>query len=148
MTDAAPASYRAPLWSRLDEVDRWAAVAWALDAGVCGVGGRLAEQPADLADLDDVVDRVAAAWDPRVAARLRRFAEVEDGVWVWTQDADGLFHRGVLRGPWRYDASPAAHEHDLAHVRPCTWSPGPVEPPGNVLATFARGGRNFQRINT
>jgi hypothetical protein len=141
---AAPALYRAPLWSRLDDVDRWAAVEWALGAGVCGVGGRLDRVPAD---LDDAVERVATAWDRRVADRLRRFAEVPDGAQVWTRTVDGLFHVGELSGPWRYDASAEAFAHDLAHVRPCDWSADPADPPPAVLASFARGGRNFQRIS-
>jgi hypothetical protein len=135
--------YRAPLWSRLDEVDRGAAVAWALEQAVCGVGGRLRDVPRD---LDDAVAAVARAWDRRVADRLRRFADVPDGARVWTRDGEGLFHVGELRGPWRFDASAAAYDVDLTHVRPCAWGAGPVDPPPAVLATYARGGRNFQRI--
>ncbi len=145
MTEAAPRHYRAPMWSRLDDVDRSAAVARALEEGVCGVGGRLERVPRS---LDDAVREVARAWDDRVAARLRRFAEVEDGARVWTRDGDGLFHQGVLSGAWRYDPTPAAHAVDLPHVRPCEWREGPVDPPPAVLATFARGGRNFQRIRS
>lgn len=138
-----PATYRAPLWSRLDEVDHAAAVEWALESGLCGVGGRLGSAPRD---LDDAVDRVTATWDRRVADRLRRFAAVEDGSVVWTRTAEGLFHRGVLSGPWRYDASPTAYDVDLTHVRACRWSTDPVDPPPPVLATYARGGRNFQEV--
>ncbi len=145
MSDAGPGHYRAPMWSRLDEVDRAAAVAWALEHDVCGVGGRLEAPPRD---LEDAVNQVACAWDGRVAARLRRFAEVEDGAHVWTRDAGGLFHEGVLRGAWSYDGSRAAYAVDLTHVRPCTWSDTPVDPPPAVLETFARGGRNFQRIRS
>ncbi len=144
MTDAPSHEvYRAPQWSRLDSVSRADAVAWALDAGVCGVGGRLSSTPAD---LDDAVERVAVEWDSRVARRLRRFALVEPGAVVWTREGDGLFRRGSLTGPWRFEASPEAFAHDLAHVRSCRWATEVQDPPPVVLEAFARGGRNFQRI--
>ncbi len=135
--------YRAPMWSRLDEVDRAAAVRHALERRIVAVGGRLSSVPLD---LEEAVEQVACEWDARLSARLRRFADVEDGSCVWTQDDEGLFHRGVIRGPWRYDDSAAARDHDLTHVRACLWSDGPLDPPAAVVATFARGGRNFQRI--
>jgi len=142
--ESPPASYRAPLWSRLDDVDRAEAVSWALERQLCGVGGRLEVAPRD---LDEAVSLVALSWDARVAARLRRFAEVESGATVWTRDGEGLFYVGELVGPWRYDPRRTAYEVDLAHVRPCRWSAGSVEPPPTVLASFGRGGRNFQRIH-
>jgi hypothetical protein len=134
--------YRAPMRSRLDEVDHAAAVEHALAQHVVGVGGRLSTSPAD---LDAAVVAVSRAWDQRVAARLRRFAELDEGGEVWTRDAGGLFHRGVLSGSWRYDATRLAYDVDLAHVRECSWD-GPLDPPPEVLASFARGGRNFQRV--
>ena len=135
--------YRAPMWSRLDEVDRAVAVAWALDQGVCGVGGRLDAAPRD---LQHAVIEVERTWEARTAARLRRFAELARGSEVWTRDGEGLFHRGELEGPWRYDPRSAAYDVDLTHVRACWWGSGPVDPPPAVLASFGRGGRNFQRI--
>ncbi len=138
-----PAVYRAPMWSRLDEVDRAAAVTWALDEGVCGVGGRLEVAPSN---LHDAVEKVASRWDERMAARLRRFADAEDGSLVWTRDGDGFFHLGTLLGAWRHSRLSDAFVHDLTHVRDCDWSAGPVDPPPAVVASFARGGRNFQRI--
>lgn len=124
-------TYRAPMHSRLDAVDRWAAVERALDLGVVGLGDR--------------------AGDDRTAARLERFRAVPEGAEVWTRDEDGLFHRGVLTGPLRFDASPAAYDADLQHVRDCDWDPEPLPEhrvPAPVAATFRRGGRNFQRIRT
>jgi hypothetical protein len=142
-------SYRAPMRSRLDEVDAGLAVDRALDLGVVGVGGRLSRPPVDPADAADVVARVSEEHDERVARRLERFIAVRDGSEVWTRDAAGLFHRGVVTGPWRYDDDPSAYAVDLAHVRPCAWDPDALaehELPSAVAATFRRGGRNFQRI--
>jgi hypothetical protein len=54
-----------------------------------------------------------------------------------------------VTGPWRYDATSAAYDADLVHVRPCTWDTHALaehQVPGAVAATFRRGGRNFQRI--
>ena len=139
-------SYRAPMRSRIDDVDAGLAVERALDLGVVGVGGRLTSAPED---AGDAVARVCDEHDERVARRLERFIAVPDGAEVWTRDPAGLFHRGVVTGPWRYDDSPAAYAVDLAHVRPCSWEPGALaehELPAAVAATFRRGGRNFQRI--
>jgi hypothetical protein len=131
--------------SRLDDVDPSLAVERALDLGVVGVGGRLSSPPRGLADA---VGRVADEHDERVARRLERFAAVPVGAEVWTRDPAGLFHRGVVEGPWRYDADPAAYAADLTHVRACSWEPPLAEHrvPAGVAATFRRGGRNFQEI--
>ena len=136
-------AYRAPLRSRLDDVDPALALDRALRLGLCGVGGRLEGRPGS---LDAAVVAVAAAHGERVGERLRRFAEVETGATVWTRDLDGLFHVGVLTGPWRWDGDRAAWDADLQHVRDCDWGPPPDVVPDAVLVTFARGGRNFQRI--
>jgi len=132
--------------SRIDDVDAALAVERALDLGVVGVGGRLSNPPRDSADA---LARVSEEHDERVARRLERFIAVPDGAEVWTRDPAALFHRGVVTGPWRYDADPAAYAVDLTHVRPCSWEPGALaehQLPTAVAATFRRGGRNFQRI--
>lgn len=134
--------YRAPMRSRRDDVDPVLAVERALALGVVGIGGRLAEPPVTLADA------VAATYEThgeRAAARLRRFADVEDGAQVWTR-ADGDFLVGTITGAWRYDPAPEARDVDLVHVRRCTWTTPEDGVPDAVLAAFARGGRNFQRI--
>jgi len=139
-------SYRAPMRSRIDEVDAGLAVERALELGLVGVGGRLSTPPRDAADA---IARVSDEHDDRVARRLERFIAVPDGAEVWTRDPAMLFHRGVVTGPWRYDADPAAYAVDLAHVRPCAWDEDALaehELPAAVAATFRRGGRNFQRI--
>jgi hypothetical protein len=131
--------------SRRDDVDPTLAHERALDREVCGVGGRLSVAPDRPAEA---LARTAEEYDDRTARRLERFMAVPDGATVWTQDGEGLFRRGVLTGPWSYDASAAALEADLVHVRPCSWGPplAEHEVPAAVAATFRRGGRNFQRI--
>ncbi|BBX66696.1 hypothetical protein MPSYJ_01570 [Mycolicibacterium psychrotolerans] len=117
--------YRAPMRSRRDDIDPHLAVERALRAGVCGFG------------------RVGVP-----ERRVERFAEVADGSFVWTRDSDGLFWLGRLTGPYFYDA--AGEGVDLVHVRPCRWRDEPLVEkrcPAAVLATFARGGRNFQQIH-
>lgn len=138
--------YRAPMRSRRDDVDHAAAVRRALRLGLCGVGGRLDRPPADLAAA---IAAVAATYDERTAARLERFTAVPEGAFVWTMDGDGGFFLGRVTGPWRYDPALAAHAVDLVHVRGCDWLEDPVLPrraPPAVAQTFARGGRNVQRI--
>jgi len=133
--------------SRRDDVDSAAAVERALRLGVCGVGGRLDEAPQT---LEAAVAAVEAAHDQRTAHRLARFADAPDGAHVWTRDRDGWYWHGVLDGPWRYDEDAEAHALDLVHVRPCRWDESAVpepEVPDAVLHTFARGGRNWQRIH-
>lgn len=145
---ATPAVHRAPLWSRDDAVDREAAVAWALRRGVVAVGGRLDERPQDAGDAVELVRR---QHDDRVADRLERFMAVAPGDFVWTR-SDGLgFRLGRITGAWRFDDSASARELDLQHVRPCVWLDAEVPPPdvpADVFATFARGGRNFQRTRS
>lgn len=142
-----PIAFRAPMRSRLDDVDPGLAVERALDVGVCGTGGRLAPAPGS---LEEALGLLSDAYDDRFARRVSRFADAPLGAFVWTRDADGLLHLGRVTGPWAYDAAPAAHDVDLVHVRPCRWLPAPLTgsavPPA-VRHAFARGGRNWQRIN-
>lgn len=144
--DAEPQVYRAPMRSRDDDVSDAVAVERALEIGVCGMGGRLDAEPRSLAEALADVD---SAFGERAARRLERFASVPEGAFVWTRDVDGLLWVGRITGPWRYDTSSGAREADLVHVRPCDWLDQPVEPaavPPGVHETFARGGRNWQRI--
>jgi hypothetical protein len=137
--------YRAPMRSRRDDLPIGSAVERAFQLGLCGFGGILDPPPAD---LDDAVDATALTYDVRAARRLRRFSEVPVGAFVWTRELDGLYRLGRLSGPWYYDADGSAV--DLVHVRRCDWTPTPFpEPavPAGAAYTFARGGRNFQRIN-
>ena len=139
------AVHRAPMRSRDDAVDADLAIERAFALGLVGMGGRLAGPPGSLARALAELSAV----DARAARRLERFAALPDGDEVWTRDADHRYRRGVLIGPWRYDADPGAVEADLVHVRPCAWDPESRDEqatPPAVVATFARGGRNFQRV--
>jgi hypothetical protein len=129
-----PEVYRAPMRSRSDDIDLRATIERARRLGLCGFGQR-------------VGDRSEAQ---RLARRIARFAEVDDGSFVWTRDAEGLYWLGRIEGPYFYDGAPEAVAVDLVHVRPCDWLPEPVlesDAPAAVVATFGRGGRNFQQTH-
>ena len=83
-------------------------------------------------------------------ARIDRFAAVPDGAFVWTRDTDGAYWVGRIAGPLR-PADRAAHDAaGLTHVRTADWLDRPFgqhDVPAAVAATFARGGRNFQRTH-
>ena len=83
-------------------------------------------------------------------ARISRFAAVPDGAFVWTRDTDGTYWVGRIAGPLR-PADPAAHDAaGLTHVRAADWRDRPFgehDVPAGIAATFARGGRNFQRTH-
>ena len=123
--------YRAPMRSPRDDVDLESTIDRAKALGLCGFGG-------------------ATSADDRLARRIARFAEVDDGSFVWTRDTDGLYWLGRIDGQYFYDADDAAVAVDLVHVRPTRWLPEPLtepEVPAAVVATFGRGGRNFQRTH-
>ena len=116
--------------SRRDDIDVAATIERALARGLCGFG-----EPAQ---------------DSRSARRVGRFADVEQGSFVWTRHPDGLYWLGRISGPYFYDADDAAVAVDLVHVRECDWLSTPLlEPavPAAVNATFRRGGRNFQQTH-
>jgi hypothetical protein len=79
---------------------------------------------------------------------LRRFVDLPDGTPVWTRDGAGGYHLGRIDGPWRLDDSAAARAVGLHDIRPATWiAIADADVPAAVIATFARGGRNLQRIH-
>jgi hypothetical protein len=132
--------------SRRDDVPDGLAVDRALELKVCGLGGALIPPPRS---LDEAVEGLATTYDDRTARRVRRFAEVPDGAFVWTRESDGLYRLGRLAGPWEYDASPGAAAADLVHVRLCQWARrgfAENDVPAATAYSFSRGGRNFQRI--
>lgn len=125
------AVYRAPMRSRDDGIDVAQTIARARRLGLCGFGALGVDED-------------------RLARRIARFADAPDGALVWTRDPEGLFWLGRVDGPYRYDNTSAARAVDLVHVRPCRWSSAPfLEPqvPSAVLATYRRGGRNFQQTH-
>jgi hypothetical protein len=118
-----------------------------LEHGVVGTGDALEAPPATVAEA---VAAATGAHGDKAGRMLRRFADLPDDAFVWTCGADGAYHLGRIAGPWGYDDSPAAHEVGIHHVRPATWLDRPFgedEVPAAVADTFARGGRNLQRIN-
>jgi hypothetical protein len=113
--------------------------------GLVGIGDALAAPPAT---IEDAVAAAGAEHGAKAGRMLRRFADLPLGALVWTRDRAGGYHLGRLAGPWRYDSSPAASAVGIHHVRPARWlAIEPDEVPRAVAATFARGGRNLQRIN-
>jgi hypothetical protein len=134
MTDTSV--YRAPMRSRRDEVDPDATLERARRLGVVGFG--------------DAGWGSGAAADARLERRVARFADAPSGSFVWTRDGDGLYWLGRIAGPYRRDTEEAAVAVDLVHVRPCEWLAEPFTEaavPAAVVATFARGGRNFQQTH-
>lgn len=118
--------------SRRHDVDLGATIERARALGLCGFGGP--RQPSD----------------ERLARRIERFQDVEDGSFVWTRDTQGLYWLGRIDGPYFYDDDKAAAAVDLVHVRPTRWLAEPLLEPGvpaAVVATFRRGGRNFQQTH-
>jgi hypothetical protein len=80
-------------------------------------------------------------------ARIRRFADVPDGAFRWTRDTAGDYWLGRMAGPLR---SAGRNAVGLTHVRAADWLDRPFgehDVPAGVAATFARGGRNFQRTH-
>lgn len=140
------AVFRAPMRSRDDAIRPGLAIDLALRKGVCGIGGRLGVTPKT---LGEAIAATHAEHGERAARRLTRFAAVPAGVLVWTRDADRMLWLGRLGGTRSYDPSPEALAADLVHVRPCQWRERPFaeqEAPASVVASFDRGGRNWQRI--
>jgi hypothetical protein len=106
-----------------------------VEAGLVGIGGAARD--------------AAQAEREKAARMLNRFAELPEGTFVWTR-GERFYFLGRIAGPCRYDDSPAAHEVGIHHVRAAVWVERPFgehEVPAAVAATFARGGRNFQRIH-
>ncbi len=128
------AVYRAPMRSRNAAVEPQAAIDRARRLGVCGFGQSVNQ----------------SAEQQRLAHRVARFAELDEGSFVWTRDTSGWFWLGRISGPYIYDADETAAAVDLVHIRPCEWLSTPIlehDVPAAVVATFGRGGRNFQEIH-
>ena len=118
-----------------------------IERGLVGTGDALDHTPAT---IGQVLAAASAAHGDKAARMLQRFADLPDGTFVWTRTGPGAYHLGRIAGLWRYDDSPAARSVGIHHVRPTRWLDRPFgeeEVPAAVAATFARGGRNFQRTH-
>ena len=127
------AVYRAPMRSRRDDVDLDATIERARSSWTVWIRG-----PAE------------SAADERLSRRIARFRDVDEGSFVWTRDPDGLYWLGRITGPYLYDNDDEAAAVDLVHVRECDWLSAPLleqSVPAAVIATFRRGGRNFQQTH-
>jgi hypothetical protein len=85
----------------------------------------------------------------KAARMLHAFATLPEGVFVWTRDRAGGYRLGRITGPLREDGSAGARATGMGHVRPARWLDrvfSESEVPEAVARTFARGGRNLQRI--
>jgi hypothetical protein len=119
-----------------------------IDAGLVGIGDALRAVPTSLADA---IARAEQEQGVKASRMLKRFAELPVGSLIWTRTVDGRYAVGCISGPWRYDDGPAACRVGIHHVRPARWGQrllSPEEVPVAVVETFARGGRNFQRIRS
>lgn len=115
--------FRAPMRARgHDDVAAGAGAELGLARGVVGIG-----------DADE--------------RRIARLAALPEGAYVWTRDREGAFwlgrvEDGAVRAAPRNDAG-------LTHVRAVSWLDRPFgddDVPAAVAASFARGGRNLQRV--
>ncbi len=128
------AVYRAPMRSRNNAFEPQATIDRARRLGLCGFGQSVTR----------------SGEQERLVRRVERFAELDEGSFVWTRDTNGLFWLGRISGPYSYDADEDAAAVDLVHIRPCEWLSMPIleqDVPVAVVATFNRGGRNFQEIH-
>jgi hypothetical protein len=146
-TNRAVPVFRAPMRARDRDLPSGAGADFGVEHGVVGIGDALASEPESLGDAIDAAGREHGA---KAARMLRAFAAVPDGAFVWTRESDGTYRLGRFCGPWRYETSTAAVAVGIHHVRPATWAPESLhlaQVPASVAATFARGGRNFQRTH-
>jgi len=138
--------YRAPMRARDRELPAGAGAEHGVARRLVGIGDALPRVPAD---ADEAAELAAAIHGAKAGRKVDRFAQLPEGCFVWTRLADGGYRLGRIAGPWRYDDSPAAIAVGIHHVRPARWLERPFhadEAPAAVVATFARGGRNLQRV--
>lgn len=141
------AVYRAPMRARDRDAPPGAGAAFGIGHGLVGTGDALARPPAT---LDDAIVAATEQHGAKAGRMVYSFAAVPEGAFVWTRVTDGTYRLGRLAGGWRYDDSEAARAVGIHHVRPARWLDrafGEEEAPVAVADTFARGGRNFQRIH-
>ncbi len=139
--------YRAPMRSRELQTSPYAGARFGVDRGLVGIGGSLDPEPEE---LEEAIELTAVTQGPKAARMLARFASLPEGTLVWTRTDDDAYCLGRVRGPWRWERSPAARETGIHHVRPTDWLPRELareRVPPAVAATFDRGGRNLQRTH-
>lgn len=139
--------YRAPMRARDRDLPPGEGAAFGIEHGLVGTGDL---QPTAPDGAEAAVAAAAREHGAKAGRMLERFIALPAGTLVWTSEAPGVYRLGRITGPWRYDDSPAAHAVGIHHVRPARWLPptiGDAEVPSGVAATFARGGRNLQRIH-
>jgi hypothetical protein len=122
--------YRAPMRARDRDLQLGAGARFGVERSVVGIGDAPGE---------------------KAARGLHRFAELPEGTFVWTRTGEAEYRLGRIAGDLRRDDSPPAREVGIRNVRPATWIDhvfGADEVPAAVAATFARGGRNFQRTHS
>jgi hypothetical protein len=140
--------YRAPMRARDRDCPAGAGARHGLEHGLVGTGDRLSSVPPS---LEAAITAAIAAHGEKAGRMLRHFADLPDGTLVWTRVADGEYVLGRIAGPWFYDDSAAAREVGIHHVRRARWLEHPFgedEVPVAVAETFARGGRNLQRVRS
>jgi hypothetical protein len=133
--------------SRIRDVPAGAGADFGIVHGLVGIGEAVDGRPRSVADA---ILAVAQMHGEKTGRMVARFAALPDETFVWTRQLDGAYRLGRIRGAWRYDASAAAYEVGIHHVRPTVWAPrrfGDDNVPAAVARTFARGGRNLQRTH-
>ncbi|MDQ2621473.1 MAG: GAF domain-containing protein [Actinomycetota bacterium] len=139
--------FRAPMRARDRDLDQFVGARFGVSNGLVGTGDELETVP------DDLQEALLAATTQhglKAGRMLERFADLPDGVFVWTQTGADEYRLGKIDGPWRYEASADADRTGIHHVRPAEWLDRTFdsgEIPPAVAETFARGGRNFQGTN-
>lgn len=133
--------------ARALDLQQFVGAAHGVKEGLVGTGDILDPEPED---LDEALELTAAAYGPKAVRMLERFAALPEGTLVWTRTGEDEFRLGSIEGRWRWDGSTAARAVGIHNVRTTRWLDrafGEDETPRAVVATFERGGKNFQRTN-
>jgi hypothetical protein len=139
--------YRAPMRARDRDLSPFEGARCGVEEGTVGIGDALERAPRD---LDEAVIAAGSTHGDKARRMLLRFAELPEGVFVWTRTGEDEYRLGRITGPWRYETSESARRTGIHHVRPAEWLPDSrpaAATPAGVVFTYGRGGRNFQRIN-
>lgn len=141
-----PIVVRAPMRARDRDLPQGAGAAFGVARGLVGTGDAL---PAAPPQLDAAVLAATHVHGEKAGRMLSRFAALPVGTLAWTRLGDDDHRLGRIEGPWRYADDREAAAAGIHHVRPARWLARTftsAELPAAVAATFARGGRNLQRV--